>query len=340
MIHIMRVGDTVIITPLLRALKRRFPKSKIDLVTSKVGSQVVEHNANIHKMYHFDHKMSLGQYFSLVKNLCQNGYDLSLDLNNGYSGLRRELLALASKASKRIAFKRKGYRAVLPTDEVEYPRTHAVETFLLLGRPLGIDENERKYELFLSEEEKTWARERFKEWRVSKPVVLMNPTTLDTNKRWPADRFSWVADELVRQKEASIIITAAPEEQELARTVKDYMQEKCILLAGLTSLQQYLALIAASHLVLSVDTAAVHAAQAFDVPLVAVFNPVTYEFWKPLETSASICLVRTLGCEGCGMVSPEGPAVWKMRCTKEQRECMLSISKEEVLKACLSMLES
>jgi heptosyltransferase-2 len=110
------------------------------------------------------------------------------------------------------------------------------------------------------------------------------------------------------------------------------------LLAGNTTLRQYLALIAASQLVLTVDTAAVHAAQAFDVPVVALFNPATHPFWQPLTGSKAVTLVKADLCNKCWQLTPGRPAVWSMKCDKAKRECMEAISVEEVFEACRSML--
>jgi len=333
-LHDMRVGDTIVITPLFRAMAGRFPGSIIDVVTSKIGSEVLKQNPRLNKIRIFDKSLTFREYRDLVFDLCREQYDLSIDLNNGYAGLNREFVPLLTGARQRIHFKRKGYRAALPTDEVEYPYLHAVDVFLSPLAMLGVDLKtvSRRYELFITAKENEWAVKTIDDLGLKPPVVLLNPTTLYVNKQWPAERFAWVADRLVKQKNASIIVAAAPEERPLADAVASLMKERCVSLAGRTTLRQYLALIAASDLVLSVDTAAVHAAQAFGVPVVAIFNPVAYS-WQPLPGSRAVVLVKSGLCNKCWQLTPGSPAVWSMKCDKTKRECMEAISAEEVFEA-------
>ncbi len=340
LIHTLRVGDTIVITPLVAALKRRFPDCAVDLVTSAAGREVVAENPHLRRVLVFDG--SAAGATTLVAELRGRGYDLAIDLNNGFAGARRELLALRSGARRRISFRRRGYRAARPTDEVDYRYIHAVDVFLLPLAALGIDPGsvDRRYTLYLSAVERQWARETLAAHGLAKPLILLNPSTLEPTKRWPAERFAWVADELVRKQGASVLITAAPEEWALADAVATLMRERCVSLAGRTTLRQYFALIAASDLVLSVDTAAVHAAQAFGVPVVALFNPVTHSSWRPLEPSAGIALVGDAGCPRCWRESPGGLAAWRMRCLHDPPACLAAIRRETVLDACRRLLAS
>jgi ADP-heptose:LPS heptosyltransferase len=339
-LHNMRVGDTIAITPLLRFLKSKLKRSQIDIVTSPIGAAVLMNSKDVNFTYTYDIGCSLVNYFRFLKNLRNKKYQAVIDLNNRYSGWRREFMSLATSAPLRISFKRKGYRAAWPTREIEYKYIHAADIFMLPAIALGLhpEVGKGKYRLSLSEEEILWAQEKLKAIQAKLPVVLLNPTTLDINKQWEAGRFAEVADRLVKELNATIIITAAPEEKDLAEAVSKKMKTLHHSLAGSTTLRQYISMIAASQLVLTVDTAAVHAAQAFDIPVVALFNPATHPFWQPLPGSRAVALIKSDLCNKCWQLTPGRPAVWRWKCDKPNRDCMKAISTEEVFDACRLML--
>lgn len=339
-LHNMRVGDTIAITPLLHLLKSKLTGAVVDVVTSQVGAEVLNCSPDVGSIFIFNPKSRINDYLNLVGKLREKRYDATIDLSNGFSGWGRELLAVGSGAPRRVSFKRCGYRAAFPTHEIEYEYLHAVDVYLKPSTVFGLKPGpqDRKYRIALSEQEKSWGRGKIKSLGGKHPVLILNPTTLDPNKKWLPSRFALVADRLINKVKASVIITAAPEESQLAREVSAMMKAPHHQLAGQTSLREYLSLIAASQLVLTVDTAAVHAAQAFNVPVVALFNPATCHYWGPLPGSKASVLVKLDSCEKCWKLTPCGRSVWKMKCRKQSRQCMEAISSEEVFIACCNML--
>jgi ADP-heptose:LPS heptosyltransferase len=339
-LHNMRVGDTVAITPLLHLLKSKLTGAVVDVVTSQVGAEVLNCSPDVGSIFIFKPKSRMNDYLNLVGKLREKRYDATIDLSNGFSDWGRELLAVGSGSPCRVSFKRCGYHAACPTHEIEYEYLHAVDVYLKPSKVFGLkpDLPDRKYRIALSEQEKSWGKEKIESLGGKSPVLILNPTTLDPNKQWLPSRFALVADRLINEVKASVIITAAPEESHLAREVSAMMKAPHHQLAGQTSLREYLSLIAASQLVLTVDTAAVHAAQAFNVPVVALFNPATCRYWGPLPGSKSSVLVKPDVCEKCWKLTPCGRSVWEMKCTKQSRQCMEAISAEEVFIACRNML--
>jgi heptosyltransferase-2 len=155
------------------------------------------------------------------------------------------------------------------------------------------------------------------------PVVVLHPgASYGPSKRWPAERFAALGDILRDRNKATILITGAADEKELAGSISSIMKNKTINLSGRTSLRMLAGLISRANLFVTNDSGPMHMANALGTPLVAVFGPTDPRATGPYQEPAAV-IKKDVPCWPCSYRD----------CPFDHR-CMMKISVEEVYKAC------
>ncbi|SDD14165.1 glycosyltransferase family 9 protein [Glycomyces harbinensis] len=112
-------------------------------------------------------------------------------------------------------------------------------------------------------------------------TVVVHPGAASASRRWPADRFAWVARRL-QDDGHEIAITGRPEDLALSRSVAAAGGiAPWRVLAGHTGLEEFAAVVASARLVLCGDTGVAHLATAFGTPSVVLFGPTPPTLWGP-----------------------------------------------------------
>jgi ADP-heptose:LPS heptosyltransferase len=115
-------------------------------------------------------------------------------------------------------------------------------------------------------------------------AVVVHPGAAAPARRWPAERFGWVAARL-RAAGETVVVTGGPGERDLAvRVARIAGLSRSAVLAGRTGLAEMAALVASARLVLSGDTGAGHLATAYGTPSVLLFGPTPPDRWGPVHT--------------------------------------------------------
>ena len=137
------------------------------------------------------------------------------------------------------------------------------------------------------------------------------------------DRFANLADRLIDGLGADVLIFGSPAERPLAEAVARAMEHTPVLVAGKTTLREFMALMAKCRLVITNDSGPMHLAAALGLPLVAVFGSTDERATGPLGPTARI-IKRHVECSPCGL----------RQCPIDFR-CMTRISVDEVYTAAL-----
>jgi len=185
----------------------------------------------------------------------------------------------------------------------------------------------------VTEEDKVAALETMKELGVGVgkggegPVVGMAPGAVyGTAKRWPAERFAWLADLLTKECRAQVVLFGAPSEKDVAEEIEEQVQCKVHNLVGRTQLRLLAALLGRCRVVVSNDTGAMHVAAAAGTRLVVLFgstNPVTT---SPVGDE-HVLIRHPVDCSPCLL----------RHCPIDHR-CMTAIEVEEVFEAVRKLL--
>ena len=162
---------------------------------------------------------------------------------------------------------------------------------------------------------------------VSGPIVLLNPNASDLLplRRWPAENFVALGRKLIEEyPEITVVITGAPDERDAAKAIaRDIHPQRCLCLAGETTIRSLLVLYTISDVLVTNDSGPAHFAALTDIDIVALFGPETPVLYRPLSPRAR-CINAGLACSPCVSVLNH-----RFSPCKDNR-CMQAITVEEV----------
>lgn len=332
-IKLKHIGDVLLATPAIHALKEAFPKSQIYALVSAGTEEMLTGNPDLEEVLTF---AKGGDFFrrpvsewKLLGKVRRVRPDLVVELGNGD---REAILGLLSRAKARVGYDPQGSglpgRRRLLTHVVDQDwQKHVVESNLDLVRAIGVKPRDKRLRLFSARKDNE-AIESLLRWHGVPPsdlLVTIHPTSRWFFKCWTDEGFAGVVDHLVTCHGAKVAITSgqAGREVEKAKRVIALARSPLINLAGRLTLKQLAALITRSRLFLGVDSAPMHVAAAVRTPIVALFGPSREHNWGPWG-DGHLVLKKDFLCRPLGRNSCEETK----RC-----ECLEALTVEEVIAA-------
>lgn len=288
------IGDLVLATPILRAIRRRYPHARITVLGAPHAEELLRHSgladevivANLpwtskHAKYD-PRRYDLRAMRDLISKLRRRRFDLTIDAR---MDLRSNLVTFLTGAPRRVGYDFGG-GAFLLTDAVaaDPDRFHRVDDWLALMQPLddsapGRAEPTGMLQPFLavsdSERDEAKARLRAAGIDPAEPIVAVHGGAGDARRRWPRLSFRNVAARLASEHGAKVIwfVEPGPDEADIPGATAVFR----------TSLREMMALLTCCRLFLCNDSGPMHIADALDVPVVAVFltgNPVWHRPYR------------------------------------------------------------
>jgi heptosyltransferase-2 len=327
------IGDAVMTTPAIRAIRKRFPNSYVSLLAKPWVMPVFENSEHIDQLLIYDdkgrHKGIFGK-FRLARDLKKYHFDAAILLQNAFEAA---LITFLSNIPLRIGYNT-DVRQLLLTHAVsctnEIKKKHQTDYYLDILRGIGIKEDNRALYLKLDQKDRFRAEKILLEQRLSlgDKIIGINPgATYGPAKQWPLDRYAHLADNIQAFTKGRVIIFGGPNDKDLGEKISQEMHHCPIDLSGKTSLGEAMALIEKCDLFITNDSGLMHVAAALDVPLVAVFGSTNSVTTGPLSQNSRIVQVP-LECSPC--LRPE--------CPKGHLNCMEQISVEIVFNVVKEML--
>jgi lipopolysaccharide heptosyltransferase II len=266
-----------------------------------------------------------------LKELRSRKYDLVID-NHGI--LKSGLLVLLARGERKVGFRRSAGIAdegsYLFTNERYRPLSierHARERYLDLVSQMGVPAGDAQPEYPVPGELSGKAERLLREKGFFKrPLVVIHPEAKWETKQWPRENFSRLISALAERK-ASVVVTGSPADAKAVGEILGGMENSAaaLNLAGKTSLRELAAFFSLADLVVTPDTGPMHLAAAVKAPLIALFGPTAP--WRTGPGGEGSRVIRKdLECSPC----------FRKECAT--RECMESITVEEVLAAALEKL--
>ena len=337
------VGDVVMATPLLRAIRSKFPDAKITLAGKPVSLDLLRPSDWVDDFV-IDTTASSASLPNMIKmaaDLRRNDYDLAVLLPNSF----RSALLAALAGIRRIAGYHRDGRGLLLTDKMSPPRSKdgslvpvpMIDYYLALAGLVGALPDNTQMELPLDPETEAAAEAMLADAGVDKssPLVMLNPGgAFGVSKMWDADRYAAVADELIDSRSAQIIINAAPMEKKVAAEVAFNMKNKPLInfADSDNTIGLLKSLLARCDLLITNDTGARHIAVAMGTSVVTVFGS-TDPAWTVLHYDRERTIVVETPCGPCQKkmcLQPPGP---------NYHQCMEAITPQMVLDAANELLD-
>ncbi len=323
LVRFSAMGDTLLMTPLIRALRTRHPEARITLVTKEAFAPLFRHNPRITEVIGWQPASPLAE---LGRRLRGESFTHRLDL---HGSLRSRALRWQIGGRWTTYPKHRAARAMLirAKRDVYRDRRPVAERYFDAARELDVSPDSGSLEVFLSRSTLE-AAERFLTRRglgVRRQLIALAPGASSFTKRWPTHH--WIA--LVRRLvEAGndVIVAGGAAEIEVARALAEAGGEAAASAAGEFDPAGTAAVLKRARALVAGDTGAMHLATAVGTPVAALFGPTVEAFgFFPYHAKATV-LQRELACRPCS--AQGGPA-----CPLKHHRCLQDLQPADVLEA-------
>jgi len=271
-INVTRIGDTLLATPVLRALAVAWPQARIDVLAHPKRVEVLQHLPFLARTGAIEKQRA-----RLMGWWPQRRYDLALVYGHDTS-----LLKYALRVAARVVAFRQGrpeidsrlFRAV---DEPPPHTEHAVDRALRLTGALGIPAAGKRLALCLTTDELAWAAQQLAGTGLDGawPLIGLQVASFPTKayRDWPVTHFAELCERIVATwPQAGFLIFGGPEEMQRTAWLKEKLGTRAALLAGKLSLRQTAAMMARTHAYVGVDTGPTHIMSTFDIPVIGLYH--------------------------------------------------------------------
>lgn len=329
------IGDAVMATPALRALRKRFAQDEIVALLRPYMADVLAGLDLVDRVLPHDPrgKNSEIRGWRFLRKLRSERFDLAVLFPNS---LRSAWIAWCSGAKRRVGFARNG-RAVLLTDPlVPKPRhiPHPVlDEYLRLAAHLGCDVADRRTEAaVLPADERElaafWSQYNPR-WLASGYFCLNPGGAFGSAKHWPVENFADLARRIVDTLGRTVLVLCGPAERDEARQIVHLSgRDRVLSFADYsTSIGLSKAAIRAAELLVTTDSGPRHFAQPFNVPVVTLFGP-THQAWSETENPNAVHLQIKVDCGPCQ----------RRQCPLKHHRCMRDLSIDWVFDAIIAQL--
>ncbi len=298
-VSIRAIGDVVLITPVIRQLRKAYPDLYLVVLADGPSADILQHNPHLNRVIGSDRHAAkqqsrLSQFVKwrqLVGEIRREQFDTVIDL---FSGPRSALLAWLSRATHRYGEDvRSRIRGYLYNHSVPIARDarHLVDQKFDLVRPLIGDVNRQDLhlEVCLSSAENQKAHVLLSEVQLgAQKIVGLVPGAGSPWRIWPSERFAELADAIVNQYHAKVVLLGGEQDRPVCQRVREMMQQRPLDLSGQTSLRELIAVLAELDLVISNVTGPMHIASALSKPkvigLYGAADTIQYAPWGQRAT--------------------------------------------------------
>jgi predicted lipopolysaccharide heptosyltransferase III len=324
LVRLRSIGDTVLSTPSLFALRRFLPDAEIDILVEDWVAHVLDNHP------HLDNVVVLerGGFTSrarVARQIRSTGYDVVYNLHGGTTAT---FLTRATGARHRVGFKSYQY-AQLHNHQAPSPlllwgqqKTHSVEQQLALLGWTGVPVTDRpRTHVAVTPEASRTVAERLEEAGLAeRQIALIHPAAAFATKQWATANFARVAESLAQRGFAPVAI-AAPNEREILESLTNEASVRIVSFD--LSLPEVAALAAHSQIFVGNDSGIAHIAAAVGAPSVVIFGSSNVAHWRPWNKAAEV-VVEEMPCQPChGYFCEKFP----------QPECILRVPVERVVTA-------
>lgn len=311
------LSQAILTTPLLAALHTAYPNARIDWAISDWARPAIAGNPRVREFINTGpadlKQQSWREIYQLVQEIRSRRYDTCFIPSR--SGLL-SLIAWWAGIPQRIGLNMAGRgfahtMAVSPTALVK----HEAHLYLALAEAMGIGREVTtavSSEFYPSDMARTAVTHRLVEldWLADAPLVVLhpgggqNPVQPQTEKRWPLERFILLANRLIREYQARVMVVGDESDRPLVQEMISLMPVPANNLAGQLNLGELGALCEVADLYIGGDTGPTHIAAAVACPTIAIFGPSHPAISSPYTTKGKLV---TLWHE----TPPDTPFSWK-----------------------------
>ena len=312
-IRLSSIGDILLTTPVVRALKKQQPDSEVHFLTRESNLSMLVTNPYIDRVItverHLDSKTR--------KALKQEGYDMVIDLHNNRDSRR----VRHSLRCKSVTYKKENFNKFLYvlTKHNFMSGRHVVDRYFDAVKPLGVKPDGGGLDVFLpdnykgDELAKEKAGHRLVGEILAEPYIAVACGAQHATKRIPFDKLR----QLCTSMNLHVVLLGDEHDRKRMRDWGLHFDRTRVYnLCGRTSLMLSAALVSHAEVVITPDTAIMHIAAAFGKPVIAIWGATSPEFgFSAYNTKHADCVVEGLWCHPCSRMGGK-------RCPLGHYNCM------------------
>jgi len=301
-----RLGDVVLSTPAIKALREACPNIFISFMVQPYARDIVDGNPYLDEVIVFDkkgaHRGVLGA-LKLVSILKRRRFDIALIL---HPTVRVHVATFLAGIPERIGYNKK--MGFLLTKRMPHAKQlgekHESEYTLDVLRAIGIQADDKALFVPVNRKAVEAIDNRLCSNGVKKDdiIVGIHPGASCPSKRWIPERFAELADRIVDEFGAKVVVMAGPSDRELGNKVSSLISGNAINLAGSVPVKELVALLKRCALFVSNDSGPVHIAAAVSTPVISIFGRnekgLSPKRWRPLGKD-DIVIHKDVGCRVC-----------------------------------------
>jgi len=328
------MGDAILCTPALRAIRERFRSSRIWFLANPVVRQILSPGTFSDEWIEQKEKNPM----AISARLKQYDFSHAILLKNSFASALAVFLA---RIPVRIGYAREK-RGFLLTDGLHAPKLPGgrfkpismIDYYLAVASRLGADVADRRLELPTESQAKERLMSKLPELAGAEgPVIVIVPGgAFGPSKCWPGTRYAQTADRLITSRNATVAVSVAPAKTEvqIARQICSASKHKLINIGDSPlDIGELKALFSIADLVITNDTGPRHIAIALQRKVVSLFGP-NDPTWTETGYENEIQIIGNVPCAPCS----------KPNCKEKQHLCMESITVDMVCNAAKELLEN
>ena len=300
-VRLRSIGDTVLTTPSLFALKRFLPHARVDILLESWVASVLDGFPHVDQVITFEHG-SLASRLRVARQLRANRYDVVYNLHGGTTAT---LLTRATGARHRVGSQTYQYARLhnhlSPSSASLWGRkkTHSAEQQLALLGWTGVPVSDRPAStLAVTEQASAATAARLRRAGLADgSFAVIHPAAAFATKQWAADKFSRVADHL-RNCGLGIVAVTTPGGRPIIEEMNRHTTAPVEAFIDLT-LPEITALLARARLFVGNDSGIAHIAAAIATPAVVVFGSSNTAHWRPWATAPAEVVLEAMDCQPC-----------------------------------------
>jgi len=296
-----RIGDVVLITPMLRALRQRFPDCVLAALVRPYAAAVLEHNPHLDLLLQDDPEHDDRGVVGFLRRwatLRRHRFDTAL---MPLPHARYAWLCLLAGIRTRLATSRKAYNLLTFTRCIRrlpaQPPRHEADYCLDLARAIGVPDAGLDTEMILTADELRQARAFLGSGR----FVGIHPGSGRSAPNWPVAQYVELAERLLRElPEMRLVVTGGAGDRALQAAFDALPRDRVVMAMDAASLRQTAAILACLDVLVSASTGPMHVAAALRVPTVSLFCPLSAcapALWGPQGNRARIVLPEDGYCQ-------------------------------------------
>jgi heptosyltransferase III len=314
-VRLRSIGDTVLSTPSLIALRRFLPDAQIDILLEDWVAPVLEGFREVDNVLTVSRKSKTSR-FEVARKIRGNKYDVAFNLHGGTTAT---FFVRVSGAKHRVGFSHYSYRFLYnhllssSADFWQKEFTHSAEQQLALLGFVGVPvEDKPKSRLAIIPNFK---------FQISN-YALIHPVAAFDTKQWATEKFARVA-EFLSEKDLQIVAVATKKEREVLDDLQKLSRVPIVTFDDLT-LPEITALASRAEIFVGNDSGIAHIAAAVNTPSVVVFGSSNINHWRPWTDAPNEIVYEKLPCQPCaGYFCKEFDAP----------KCILSVKTDSVIEA-------